>query len=50
LVIFLLYRPFKIPEAVYDEKRLLSLEEYEVKLKKGELKRNVIHPKFAEIK
>jgi len=35
---------------VYDEKRLISLEDYEVKFKKGELKRNAIHPKFAEVK
>jgi len=29
---------------------LISEKEYEDKLKKGELKRNVIHPKFAEKK
>lgn len=39
--------PFQVPEAVYDEKRLISLEQYEVKLKKGELKRNAIHPLFS---
>lgn len=44
------FRPFSIPEGVYDQSRLLSLEEYENRLKKGLLKRNTIHPKFCEKK
>jgi len=41
------FYPFQIPEAVVDEKRLISEEKYESMLKKGELKNNAIHPKFV---
>ena len=43
-------RPFRIPEAVYNEQRLISIEEYEAKVKNGDLKNNILHPKFREIK
>ena len=50
LVIFWLikYRPFAIPEGVFDEKRLISDKEYEEKFKSGLLKRNTIDPKYIQ--
>ena len=46
----MIFRPFCIPEGVFDDKRLISPQEYEAKLKSGELKRNAIAPKFCEKK
>ncbi len=41
------FRPFSIPDGVFDLKRLVSDKEYEDMLKNGKLKRNIIDPKFA---
>lgn len=45
---FIKYRPFAIPEGVFDEKRLISDKEYEEKFKSGLLKRNTIDPKYIQ--
>jgi len=42
-----LFRPFVVPEGRFDEARLISEQEYQKKLEKGELKKNVVHPKYA---
>jgi hypothetical protein len=38
--------PFSLPPGVFDEKRLLSDEDYELLLKQGRLERNIIDPLF----
>ena len=43
-----MFRPFSIPEGVFDEKRLVSDKEYEQMLKDGKLKRNVIDPRYKK--
>lgn len=40
------FYPFQIPQAVVDEKRLISHEKYDEMYKKGLLKNNAIHPKL----